>query len=584
MSGTSSYDLISAIYAATLSPSNFDTVMQDVDQLLFFGEAGGGAPFARAPVEIDPATAHHIEIARSIQQRIGQARTAEQRSTSMLESVPNPTYLVARPDLVVAANALAISLHGRRPSQLGEVIADPDFCARVRDFIVKDTAGKLHAIVGHARQSGEASETTVLVRRVEPGVLDTAQGPVFLVSMIDFGFDPATVELFRTTYGLTQAESGVAVLLASGARLPDIAERRGVSIDTIRTQIKLVKQKTGARDIPALVRLLCGFSVGVLGPGAESGAPRSVHPPAGPMKLRRSVALPDGRKLSYLEQGAPGGEPVLLFHNLPYGDELPAAAIERCHREGLRIIAPQRPGFGESTPLPGLDCAGLLDQVAADTGELLRQLGIRRALVVSHSTGAAFALRFATRHPDSVTGLVALARAPIWREEWLAATPRRQRLMLRLARQMPQLVPVLVWSMAACMDSPFAREFVAFNCRDGAADSRAVENSETVELIAGGSVRALRPSVDAFARETQVVMMDLAEEARQCRHRFHILHGAADAIVDVGQSRTFVDEVPGTTLDVLEDAGQLLFFSHWPKVVDALVARVGGRRRSATAA
>ena len=45
---------------------------------------------------------------------------------------------------------------------------------------------------------------------------------------------------------------------------------------------------------------------------------------------------------------------------------------------------------------------------------------------------------------------------------------------------------------------------------------------------------------------------------------------AAQKLVDIGQSRTFVDAVPGTTLEVVEGAGQLLFFSHWEAVLDAL--------------
>ncbi|MEL6735272.1 MAG: hypothetical protein AAFO98_05230, partial [Pseudomonadota bacterium] len=41
---------------------------------------------------------------------------------------------------------------------------------------------------------------------------------------------------------------------------------------SMRTQIKSVKTKTGVQDIPSLVRLLCGFSSGIMVPKRLVGA------------------------------------------------------------------------------------------------------------------------------------------------------------------------------------------------------------------------------------------------------------------------------------------------------------------------
>ena len=57
-------------------------------------------------------------------------------------------------------------------------------------------------------------------------------------------------------YQLTPAESGVAALLAEGLSPAKIAERRTVSLDTVRNQIKALLQKTGATRLGGLIALL----------------------------------------------------------------------------------------------------------------------------------------------------------------------------------------------------------------------------------------------------------------------------------------------------------------------------------------
>ncbi len=57
-------------------------------------------------------------------------------------------------------------------------------------------------------------------------------------------------------YGLSRAESEVAALLADGLAPTEIADRRSVSLDTVRNQIKALLQKTGASRLGGLIALL----------------------------------------------------------------------------------------------------------------------------------------------------------------------------------------------------------------------------------------------------------------------------------------------------------------------------------------
>ena len=57
-------------------------------------------------------------------------------------------------------------------------------------------------------------------------------------------------------HGLTKAEAKVAVALANGFTLNSYAEMNDVSLNTVRTQLKRVFEKTGVSSQPDLVRLI----------------------------------------------------------------------------------------------------------------------------------------------------------------------------------------------------------------------------------------------------------------------------------------------------------------------------------------
>jgi len=65
----------------------------------------------------------------------------------------------------------------------------------------------------------------------------------------------APAPIVRALYDLTAAETEVAILLAQGLAPAQIAERRTVSIETVRNQIKALLQKTGADRLGSLIAL-----------------------------------------------------------------------------------------------------------------------------------------------------------------------------------------------------------------------------------------------------------------------------------------------------------------------------------------
>ena len=75
---------------------------------------------------------------------------------------------------------------------------------------------------------------------------------------------PSLAKALRQLYGLTQAEAEVLKNIADGMPLSAITETRRVSMNTARTQLKSIMQKTGTKRQAELVRLVYSGPAGLL--------------------------------------------------------------------------------------------------------------------------------------------------------------------------------------------------------------------------------------------------------------------------------------------------------------------------------
>ena len=66
-----------------------------------------------------------------------------------------------------------------------------------------------------------------------------------------------------------------------------------------------------------------------------------------------------GRKLACTEIGAPGGRGVFFFDGAPMSRLHLLPLEEQFAAQGLRVVSPDRPGYGRSSPQPGRSMAGL---------------------------------------------------------------------------------------------------------------------------------------------------------------------------------------------------------------------------------
>ena len=110
--------------------------------------------------------------------------------------------------------------------------------------------------------------------------------------------------------------------------------------------------------------------------------------------------------LEYEVRGA--GDSVLLIHGGVVADWFAPVAAEPALRDRYQVINYHRAGYAGSKSVGGP--LGMADQ-AAHARRLLDELGVERAHVVGHSSGANIALQLALDHPQAVRSLALLEPA-----------------------------------------------------------------------------------------------------------------------------------------------------------------------------
>ena len=108
------------------------------------------------------------------------------------------------------------------------------------------------------------------------------------------------------------------------------------------------------------------------------------------------MRLTDGRALSWAEYGDPNGEPLFFHHGIPSSRVAAAVMEPGAARAGVRLIAPERPGFGYSDPLPART---ILDW-PADLRQLADYLEFEKFSVAGISAGLPYTLACALHMPD----------------------------------------------------------------------------------------------------------------------------------------------------------------------------------------
>lgn len=493
-------------------------------------------------------------------------------------------FTVDRSLAVSAANEAARGTLGVRRSQ-------PLTDLQIRDedlgYLSRTVHGMLHADrsappeptrIVRARRLSDDSLVLLLTFLVEP----EEAAAFVLVTTTDIHWSHESSALLRDAFGLTPAEAEVMMALTQHHSLKDIAEARGRSLDTVRSQLKSITTKTEARGQSDLLRIAMSVmdiapqEVDRIGP-ASRGAGHKVS--RGGRELPplpfRHILRPDGRRFDYLEFGDPKGRPVIYLSSNFGLCRWPASAEFASQQKGLRIIAPIRSGFGGSTPLAVTD--NRLDCFAGDVVALMDHLRIPAAPFLVLDEDMVYAARLFRRTPERMHSVLGCsAFLPLTTPEQYERMGRWHRFILGTARFAPQLLPFIVRVGFAMARQLGKAEFVRLVYGASPADVALTRHSRMFEAVDCGSDIVLAEGFDAaraYAQEISIVhRSDWRAEFEAMKGHVNVVNviGTEDQGIPPDTFDDYLRDYPWVQLHQVDSAGSFLFFEHWDRIISLL--------------
>lgn len=277
----------------------------------------------------------------------------------------------------------------------------------------------------------------------------------------------------------------------------------------------------------------------------------------------QTVELPDGRELGYAETGDPGGDPLFVFHGFPNSRVFGALFDEVGRERGIRVIAPERPGMGISTPDPERK----LTDWPADVAVVAEELDVDTFSVLGISGGGPYSAVTAALLPERVERAgIACGLAP------MASVGLRDRLWYYLARFVSPGSKLLLWQLGrqAADDREAFLEKMAENAGPLEDD---LWTGEVGKVLHASMIESRRHhGLDPLVTETAIYGSPWGFDLEEITVPTHLWYGKADTLVPPEMGLYLAKEIPTAEAHIYPDYGHLsVVEENEDAILDALV-------------
>ncbi len=281
------------------------------------------------------------------------------------------------------------------------------------------------------------------------------------------------------------------------------------------------------------------------------------------------VQISDKRRLAYAEYGEPDSPSIFLFHGLP-GSRLSWGLVPgNPFPPGLRIIAPDRPGYGRSDPKPHRTVLDWSDDVA----ELADALEIEKFGVLGVSGGGPGALACAWKMPERLASVgVVACPAPTNAPDVFEGMSKTNRFFMKLAWRLPRLSTLNVRLLASVIRRNPARYINTMKYKLHDVDKVILACPEIREMLTEDFAEALRVGAHGMVSD-----MD-ANHGRpwgfpldKIEPKVLFWFCELDHSVPPAMGRFLSSTVPVCEVTVVPNAGHLWILVHLSEVLNALI-------------
>jgi pimeloyl-ACP methyl ester carboxylesterase len=274
------------------------------------------------------------------------------------------------------------------------------------------------------------------------------------------------------------------------------------------------------------------------------------------------IDFDDGRQLAYTDIGDAGWPCVFLFNGAP-ASRLRTGYLEReflaC---GIRVVSPDRPGYGGSSPQPGRT---LLDW-PSDVDALADRLGLDRFMVAGHSSGGPYAIVCAASLPHRVSGCITLGGVTDF--AWAGAWKDYPEAEAEVMRAPDEATAVAISEERFGADG--SRFMFAFKLELTGPDLELYRDPRHTKHFRAARSEGFRQGVLGYAQDAFIQGRAWAFDPRAIAAPVVIAHADPDTVVPTLHARHLVQLIPGATLRILPEHGHFSILAELPGIAAEL--------------
>lgn len=377
-----------------------------------------------------------------------------------------------------------------------------------------------------------------------------------------------SISMLQSIFGLSKAEARLASLLATGVSLDAAAELSGIAKNTAKVQLKSVFSKVGVNRQAELIKYIftspAVFNADV--PIRKDSCFKTTTENAlSRVNKEGTVKLSDGRRLQYAEFGDPDGKPVIHLHGVlgsryeRYPDDNLTSSL------GVRLIVPDRPGYGNSEFVDG---RGFLD-FADDLLQLIDHLDIAQCYLMGLSIGAIYASAFAYQSPKRLHKLAMISSTPPFRSfADLTGVPASFKLLIALSKYLPSAARMIteIAITNGCKDAKKFLSNIPTCDADEAIFHHAFLQQHFINCLLVGS----KNQHDGFVSDILLSAEPWPFSPGDIQTNIEFWHGTEDRHSPLSRIKSTIDAVPNKRFNPVLGGGHFLIYDYWRKILLSL--------------
>jgi pimeloyl-ACP methyl ester carboxylesterase len=267
----------------------------------------------------------------------------------------------------------------------------------------------------------------------------------------------------------------------------------------------------------------------------------------------QTLVLSDGRTLGYAEYGDSAGAPLFFFHGFPGTRHMGKTASEVALKLKLRLICPDRPGFG----LSDFQKDRTIADWPGDVVQLADALGLDRFGVIGVSGGGPYAAACARFIPERLNRTsIVCGVGPFNAPNATQGMGMQNRIMFGVSRYLPGMVGALMARMMNSARRDPDKAIQRMKASLPAVDQRVLERPEARDIFLD-SAAPRADSRRAIAQEAALYVNDWGFELSDIRAEVHLYQGELDLNVSPNMGRIQAAQIPNCDAHFYPDEGHM---------------------------